>query len=67
MQLGDNTDEIMLEVKKLQALIAECCPEVMNHRFKLAPDIIELKDEVDILNRHRLNILAEAIGTKKTL
>ena len=67
MQLGDNTDEIMLEVKKLQALITECCPEVMNHRFKLAPDIIELKDEVDILNRHRLNILAEAIGTKKTL
>lgn len=58
-------DEIMLEVAKLQRLIAKCCPEVLEGRIKEEPDSVDVKDETDALNRHRLNILQQASGKKK--
>ncbi|MCF8258559.1 MAG: hypothetical protein K9J06_13465 [Flavobacteriales bacterium] len=62
---ADRQDEIMQEVVKLQQLIAECCPEVM-FQYKEIPDSIDLKEETDALNRHRLNIISEATGRKKS-
>lgn len=55
----------MREVLKLQRLIADCCPEVLFQREDPVPDSLDLKDEADALNRHRLNILIEATGKRK--
>jgi len=62
----DRQDEIMLEVVKLQKLIAKVCPEVL-FQGKEVPDSVDMKEEVDALSRHRLNILSEATGKKKSL
>jgi len=62
----DRQDEIMLEVVKLQRLIAKVCPEVL-FQSKEAPDSIDMKEEADALNRHRLNILTEATGKKRSV
>lgn len=56
----------MLEVVKLQRLIAKVCPEVL-FQSKEAPDSIDMKEEADALNRHRLNILTEATGKKRSV
>lgn len=63
----DRTDEIMMEVRKLQDLIEECCPEVFRMQDQEIPDRINIRKEMDALNRHRLSILSEAIDSKKTV
>ncbi len=60
----DPSDEIMLEVRKLQILIRDCCPEVMHESEEESEDGA-LKDASDALSRHRRNILSEAVDQKK--
>lgn len=56
----------MQEVDKLNQLIAECCPEVFDNRFQPTAETTDLREETDLLHRHRLNILTEAVGSKKS-
>jgi len=58
-------DEIMLEVRKLNRLIAECCPEVLDARHKHEALTLELRHDTDALSRHRQRILTEAVDTKQ--
>lgn len=62
----DRQNEIMLEVVKLQKLIAKVCPEVLFQK-KDVPDKVDMKEEADALHRHRLNILSEVTGKKKSV
>jgi len=58
-------DEIMLEVRKLNRLIAECCPEVFDARHQHEAATLELRHETEILSRHRQRILTQAVDTKQ--
>lgn len=60
----DPSDEIMLEVRKLQVLIRKCCPEVLQETEQ-EDKTQALKDASDALSRHRRDILSEAIDRKK--
>lgn len=61
----DRTAEILLEVRKLQELIEECCPEVFNERLQDIGPAHDPNSGLEALNRHRKSILEEAAGKHK--
>lgn len=61
----DQMDAIMLEVKKLNQLVMETCPEVFDNRFNPDLDDLDLTLAKDSLNKHRLKILLEASSVTK--